>query len=152
MATIEVFWGDEPDEQSERDFLAQLKEDLASRNISATILANFYTNTRSRQIDFLIATENHACVVELKNYAGVLIGGENGQWSKRLPDGTLEVIDRQNPYNQAFLCKMAISDDLHALANQDGGIPQPPRGRKFYTQLESVVCSVPGLQARLQAP
>src|SRR5258708_13272493 len=118
MATIEVFWGDEPDEQSERDFLAQLKEDLASRNISATILANFYTNTRSRQIDFLIATENHACVVELKNYAGVLIGGENGQWSKRLPDGTLEVLDPQNPHTQPFPCNTAITHPLPPLANQ----------------------------------
>jgi|HubBroStandDraft_1064217.scaffolds.fasta_scaffold08079_3 hypothetical protein len=68
---------------------------------------------RTRQVDFLIVTANHACVVELKNYSGVLIGGENGQWSKRLPDGGLEVIDRQNPYNQASLCKMAVSDDLH---------------------------------------
>jgi hypothetical protein len=38
VAIIEVFWGDEPDEQSERDFLAQLKEDLARRNVSATLL------------------------------------------------------------------------------------------------------------------
>ncbi len=152
MATIEVFWGDRPDEQSERDFLAQLKEDLARRNISATILANFHTYSRSRQVDFVIVTENHACVVELKNYAGVLTGGENGPWSKRLPDGTLEVIDRQNPYNQAFLFRMAISDDLHALASRDGGIPRPRGGRKFYTQLDGVVCIFPRLETGSQVP
>jgi hypothetical protein len=152
MATIEIFWGDQPDEQSERDFLAQLRGDLASRNISATILANFYTYSRSRQVDFLIVTENHACVVELKNYAGLLIGGENGQWSRCLSDGTLEVIDRQNPYNQAFLCKMAISDDLHVLADRDGGILRPPGGRKFYTQLDGVVCIFPRLEAGSQVP
>ena len=99
--TIEVFWGDEPDEQSERDFLAQLKEDLARRNVSATILANFYACLSSRQIDFLIVTGNHACPVELKNYSGVLVGGTNGPWSTRQRDGTLEMIDRQNPYSQA---------------------------------------------------
>jgi hypothetical protein len=151
-ATIEVFWGDEPDEQSERSFLAQLKEDLARRGISATVLANFYTKSRSRQVDFLVVTANHACPVELKNYTGILIGGENGSWSARRPDGTLEVIERQNPYNQAFLCKMAISDDLQLLASQDSGIPRPPGGKRFYTQLDSVVCIFPRLEAGSQVP
>jgi len=149
---IEVFWGDEPNERSERDFLAQLKEDLFSRDVSATILANFYTYRASRQVDFLVVTENHVCPVELKHYTGVLIGGMNGSWSTRLPDGTLEVIGRQNPYNQAVLCKMAISDDLHVLADQDGGIPRPPKGARFYTQLDSVVCVFPRLEAGSQVP
>lgn len=151
-ATIEVFWGDEPDEQSERDFLTQLKEDLARRNVSATILANFYAYRSSRQIDFLIVTGNHACLVELKNYGGVLVGGTNGPWSTRRPDRTLEVIDRQNPYNQVVLCKMAISDDLQFVADQDSGVPRPPRGRKFYTQLDSVVCIFPRLESGSQVP
>lgn len=69
-ATIEIFWGDQPDEHPELDFLAQLKEDLARRNVSATILANFYTKSRSRQVDFLVVTTNHVCPVELKNYTG----------------------------------------------------------------------------------
>jgi len=149
---IEVFWGDEPNERSERDFLAQLKEDLFSRDVSATILANFYTYRASRQVDFLVVTENHVCPVELKHYTGVLIGGMNGSWSTRLPDGTLEVIGRQNPYNQDVLCKMAISDDLHVLADQDGGIPRPPKGARFYTQLDSVVCVFPRLEAGSQVP
>jgi len=151
-ATFEVFWGDGPDEQSERDFLAQLKEDLARRDISATILANFYTYGSSRQIDFLVVTGNHACPVELKNYGGVLVGGTNGPWSTRRPDGTLDVIDRQNPYGQAVLCKMAISDDLQFVADQDSGIPRSPRGRKFYTQLDSVVCIFPRLESGSQVP
>ena len=53
-AHIEVFWGDESNEQSERDFLAELKEDLAKRGISATILVNFFTRSHSRQVDFLV--------------------------------------------------------------------------------------------------
>ncbi len=146
-ATIEVFWGDEPDEQSERDFLAQLKEDLALRNVSATILANFYAYRSSRQIDFLVVTGNHACPVELKNYSGVLVGGTNGPWLTRRPEGTLDVIDRQNPYSQAVLCKMAISDDLQFVADHDSGIPRPARGRKFYTKLDSVVSIFPRLES-----
>lgn len=96
-ATIEVFWGDEPDEKSELDFLDQLEEDFARRDISATILVNFYTHRSSRQIDFLVVTRNHVCAVELKSYSGVLVGGTNGPWSARSPDGTLNVIERRNP-------------------------------------------------------
>ena len=151
-ATVEVFWGDEPDEQSERDFLAQLKEDLAKRNISATILANFYTYGSSRQIDFLVVTGNHACPVELKHYSGILGGSTNGPWSTRRPDGTLEVIERQNPYNQAVLSKMAISDDLHFLADHDSSITRPARRSKFYTQLDSVVCIFPRLEPGSRVP
>ncbi len=133
---IEVFWGDEPGEQSERDFLAQLKDDLSSRNVSATILANFHTYRASRQVDFLVIRRTMSA----------------RSWSTRLPDGTLEVIDRQNPYNQAVLCKMAISDDLHVLAGQDSGIPRPPKGARFYTQLDSVVCVFPRLEAGSRVP
>jgi len=68
---IEVFWGNEPEVRSEREFLSQLVSDLKSRNIAATILANFFTKSKSRQVDFRIVTENHVCHVELKNYAGV---------------------------------------------------------------------------------
>ena len=152
VATIEVFWGDEPDEKSERDFLEQLKEDLARRKISATILANFYTHGSSRQIDFLVVTGNHICAVELKNYGGVLVGGTNGPWSTARPDGTLDEIERQNPYGQAVRCKMAISDDLQFVADHDGGIPRPPKGEKFYTQLDSVVCIFPRLEPGSQVP
>jgi Nuclease-related domain len=144
--------GRRPDERSERDFLAQLKEDLVRRNISATILANFYTHGSSRQIDFLVVTRNRACQVELKSYSGVLVGGTNGPWSTRRPDGTLEVIERQNPYDQAVHCKMAISDDLQLLADQDRGIPRPARGKRFYTQLDSVVCIFPRLESGSQVP
>src|SRR5690348_18168384 len=118
-ATIEVFWNGEPEVRSEREFLTQLKADLASRNVSATILANFYTYRSSRQVDFLVITDNHVCHVELKNYRGILTGTTNGPWSSRRPDGTLETIDHQNPYDQAVGCKMAISDDLQAVADQD---------------------------------
>jgi hypothetical protein len=59
---------------------------------------------------------------------------------------SLEVIDRQNPYTQALLCKMAVSDDLHTLASRDGGFPRPAGGKNFYTQLDGVVCIFPRLE------
>lgn len=37
-ATVEVFWNQEPQELSERQFLAQLKADLIGRDISAAVL------------------------------------------------------------------------------------------------------------------
>ena len=66
---VEVFWGNKPEVRSEREFLSQLVSDLKSCNLSATILANFFTQSKSRQVDFLIVTDNHVCHVELKNYS-----------------------------------------------------------------------------------
>jgi hypothetical protein len=142
---VQVFVGDEIQVQSERDFLAQVKADLESAGRSAVILANFFTRSGSRQVDFVLATDRHACHVELKSYDRVLRGSVNGPWTYLQPDGTAEVIDRQNPYHQALACKMALSDDMSALAARDASIPRPPGNRKYFTQLESVVCVFPAL-------
>jgi hypothetical protein len=142
---VQVFVGDQIQVQSERDFLAQVKADLESAGQQAVILANFFTRSGSRQVDFLIATDQHACHVELKGYDRVLRGSANGPWCSLSPDGTAETIDRQNPYRQAQDCKMAISDDMGALAARDDGIPRPAGNRKFFTRLESVVCVFPAL-------
>jgi len=42
MTSVDVFWGDEPEHQSEREFLARLRADLEDRQLDAVILANFY--------------------------------------------------------------------------------------------------------------
>ena len=64
---IEVFWGDEPEIRSERDFLARLKADLQSYNISATILANFYTTislpSRAKQSIEVIGADQRTLAV-----------------------------------------------------------------------------------------
>jgi hypothetical protein len=149
---IEVYWGEESAEQSERQFLAQLKADLDERGVSAIILANFFTSSGARQIDFLVAAEAHACHVELKNYAGTLVGQQNGPWSTRRPDGSLEVIERQNPYTQAVGGRFAISDDMRALAKENEGTPQPPNGKAFYTQFDTAVCVFPRLEDGSEVP
>ena len=151
-ADIKVFWGEPPAERSEAEFLAQLREDLTRRGIPAVILANYFTASSSRQVDFFVITETHACHVELKRYPPLLIGGTNGPWSARRPDGTLEEIDRRNPYTQASTCKMAISDDMSAIARQDSSVPQPAPGREFYRQIDSVICIFPRLDHQSQVP
>ena len=151
-ADIKVFWGGPPAERSETEFLTQLKEDLTKREVSAVILANYFTASSSRQVDFFIITETHACHVELKSYPPFLIGGTNGPWSVRRADGTSEEIDRQNPYTQAFTCKMAISDDMSAIARQDSSVPQPAPGQEFYRQIDSVICIFPRLDQQSQVP
>jgi hypothetical protein len=149
---VQVFVGDEPEMQSERDFLAQLKMDLYSSGVRAFILANFFTRSGARQIDFLVATDMHVCHVELKGYDRALLGSANGPWSSRRADGTVEVIERQNPYHQALACKMALSDDMTTLAARDTAVPRPVGGRKFFTQLDSVVCVFPRLAEGSEVP
>ena len=83
---VRIFWGDEPQVQSERDFLAQVEGDLLARGLEAVILVNFYTRSGSRQVDFLIAVDGHVCHVELKNYEHALEGSPNGPW--RSPSST----------------------------------------------------------------
>ncbi|MFD6756154.1 NERD domain-containing protein [Micromonospora gifhornensis] len=149
---IEVYWGEEPAEPSERQFLAQLKVDLNERGVSAIILANFFTSNGSRQIDFLVAAEAHVCHVELKNYSGILVGQRNGPWSTRQPDGSLEVIERQNPYAQTADGRFSISDDMHAFTERNEGVPRPASGKRFYTQFDSTVCVFRRLQPGSQVP
>lgn len=151
--TFDVFWNAKPDVASELAFLKQLKADLARAGVPATIFANYFTKTRPRQVDFLVVTDEHVCHVELKGYTGVLHGGTNGPWSVVKRDGAVEVLeDRQNPYTQALACKMAISDDMHALARHDSAIPAPDNSRRFYTQFDSVVCIWPRLEDESQVP
>jgi hypothetical protein len=76
--TVQVFIGDELQVRSERDFLAQVEGDLEATGLQAVILANFFTRSGSRQVDFLVATDAHACHVELKHYDCVLAGSTNG--------------------------------------------------------------------------
>ncbi|GAA3240745.1 NERD domain-containing protein [Nonomuraea helvata] len=150
MSTVEIFWGENPEVPSEKAFLEAISSELHRRGMHAFILANFYTDSSSRQVDFLIVTDDHVVHVELKNYDGVLSGGKNGQWTSAMSDGERRVIDRQNPYSQAVQCKMAISDDMHILANSNEQIPRP--SGKFYTQFDSVVCVFPRLAPGSHVP
>lgn len=149
--TVEVYWGARPSVVSEIHFLEQLEADLTGRGVSAIVLANFFTRRGHRQIDFLVITPVHVCHVELKHYTEPLVGQRNGPWSVRRANGSLEVIDRPNPYGQALACKFALSDDMHALAEADEAVPQSS-ARRFYQQFDSVVCAFPRLAEGSEVP
>jgi energy-coupling factor transporter ATP-binding protein EcfA2 len=148
-ASIDIFWGDEPLERSELQFLAALQADLDRGGVSALVLANFYTGRGARQVDFLIVTDARVCHVELKGYRGILVGGTNGPWSIQDEDGSLRLIERQNPYMQAATCTFAISDDMHDLVAT--GLPGPVR-EKFYKHIDTVVVVFPTLDPKSQVP
>lgn len=149
--TVKIYWGARPAVVSEIHFLEQLDADLTGRGVSAIVLANFFTRRGHRQIDFLVITPVHVCHVELKHYTEPLVGQLNGPWSSRRPDGSLEVIDRPNPYGQALECKFALSDDMHALAETGDAVPRSS-DRRFYRQFDSVVCIFPRLAEGSEVP
>jgi hypothetical protein len=64
-----------------------------------------------------------------ENHSHVLLGAANGTWSCRRADGTRDVIERQNPYHQAFTSKMALSDDMEALTAREASVPRSAGGR-----------------------
>jgi Nuclease-related domain len=151
-SSVEIFWSDEPENQFEKRFLAQLKADLEARKISTTILANFSTKTTARQIDFFVFTADHARHVELKNLVEPLVGERNGPWSSQQPDGSWRLIERQqNPYEQTVSGRFAISDDMHAFANASGS-PKPPGTKRFFTTFDSVLCIYPALADGSRVP
>jgi hypothetical protein len=146
---VSVFWGNEPSEPSERQFLDRLVADLRARNVQAVVLANFFVG--KRQIDFLVVTPSHVCHVELKNWAGILIGGENGPWSRRHPDGTLEAIGQNSPYGQANDCRMVISNAMRSLAGSDASVPGPSN-KDFFRDFDSAICIFPEVRPGSQLP
>jgi hypothetical protein len=150
--TIEVYWNEKPTVGSEIRFLEQIKKDLSRRNISALIFANFHTLSKYRQVDFVIITQQHVAHVELKAYQGVLVGGVNGSWSVRRPDGTLVDIERENPCTQAVECKNAFSNDMRAFAKANPEVPRPPTNSGFLSTINSVVCVYPRLAAGSEVP
>lgn len=151
MPTIDVFWESEPDHQSELDFLARLRADLAAQSRDALILVNFHL-TAARQVDCLVVFPgHHMCHVELKHYVQPLIGDKNGPWRAMQPDGSLQVIEGQNPYAQASRQRFALSDDLRSFAEGNPGAPHPP-GKKYYRWFDSVVCIFPVLAESSSVP
>jgi len=142
--TFELYLGAPIEIDSEQQFLARLRSDLQARGVGAVVFANFIA-AKKRQTDFLIVVNSRVWHVELKHLTGPIIGGLNGAWSIRQPNGTTKPLDhRENPYRQALECKYAISDDMREAAAKEA-LPTPPGGTPFYKLFESVVCIFPRL-------
>jgi hypothetical protein len=141
--TIDLFIGSPIEIQSEKDFLGKLSAEFLARDYPALVFANFFPLKNPHQIDFFVVTARCACHVELKRLTASIVGGLNGFWSLRRPDGSLSPLEMKNPYRQALDGKHAISDEMHAFARSDRRVPVPSAGEKFFKHFESVVCIFP---------
>ena len=145
--TLELFIGS-PLSGEEARFLKQLVADFSGQN--TLILANFeITKTiRSRQIDFVVITDDHAELLEHKNLRGPICGSDNGPW--RLTNFAGQVIDYpgENPWSQASQAKFLLSDIMLAFASS--GAAPSPLNRAFFREFDASVCIYPQIDAGSQ--
>lgn len=147
-----VFLGDPIVDLSERRFLQRLRTDLAAGGVYATILANFIAHPRgaSRQVDFLIWTDQRLTHVELKTLdpKAPLAAPANGPWTQTLPGGQSRTLG--NGFRQAQTTTYAISDHLRSLARR-GHLASDC---DFKRHIDTVVCVQTGIPAgsTVQAP
>jgi hypothetical protein len=140
---IAIFLGNVIEDGNENHVLKRLCRDLAARGVAARVFANFHTLRRmQRQIDLLVVTDERLTLIELKCLvqAGRLVGGVNGRWAQVFDDGALRELD-VNPYDQAASAAYAVSDEMRYLADR-GEVPPAPT-RKFFKQIDTVVCIYP---------
>ena len=151
--TIDLYVGAPIEYESERQFLRRLRSDLQSKGESPIIFANFLVPKRNpvRQVDFLLILSKCVCHVELKGLAAPVVGEVNGDWSLRQPDGSMKSLGA-NPYRQALECKFKISDEMRSFAQSRVGLPTLTGGKKYYSQIESVVCVFPRLMPGSRTP
>jgi RecA/RadA recombinase len=139
---VHVFFGDPIEDPGELRFLHRLRTDLAGAGAPAFVFANFVANPSrgSRQIDFLVLTEQRLTHVELKSVVPTrpVDGPANGPWSQRLAGGGEHRWDG-NAYRQAKAGTYAISDDLRRLVRA-GFLPDD--GQPYRT-IDTVVCLAP---------
>jgi hypothetical protein len=138
---VEVYLGNSITVASEARFLARLRRGLVEAGVPARILANLHLGADDRQVDFVVITADHVLQVELKVFPGPIVSGpQNGRWTVRVGTGEQEWRD---PMWQALQATHALSDALHAFAHT-GRVPGP-RGRKFYCEIDTIVCAFPAL-------
>lgn len=142
--TIDIFCGSPIEIDSEKDFLGPLSADLSACGERALILGNFFPPPNPLQIDFLVVTARCACHVELKKLTAPVVGGVNGPWSLKQPNGTTVKLEIKNPYRQALDGKFAISDAMSQFARATRSVAVPAGGR-FVQRISSVVCVYPEL-------
>jgi hypothetical protein len=141
--TVEVYLGNPITVASEERFVARLRHDLLARDVSARILANVHLGRDDRQIDFVVITGHRVIQVEEKTFPGPIVHApRNGPWKFEL--GESEVREHKNPVQQAIDATYALSDELHAFA-ASRSVPGPRQGKKFYRDIDTVVCGFPAL-------
>src|SRR5271170_7846834 len=140
MPTIELLIGS-PVAGEEARFLKQLFADFAAQNV--LILANFDVGNanRSRQIDFVVVTESHTELLELKNFNGPILGSDNGPWKLKNFSGQFVEYPGENPWAQASQAKFVLSDAMRAFSS--GGAAPSAMNQAFYREFDASVCIFP---------
>jgi hypothetical protein len=136
---VEVFFGDEPKDPTERKFLHRLRGDLEKRGIAALILVNIELGRSGLQLDFVVATRHRTVQCELKGYVHPVIGGVDGEWEQLLPDGARRKVG--NGGRQAKAATYVLSDTLRSFAEKSS-VPSPSRGG-FSRDIDTVLCMYP---------
>ncbi len=149
---VAVFYGEQPAHAHERRAINVVRDELARRNIAATLLVNFTVVANGgRQIDLVIVTDERCLIAELKCLdSGLpLIATPNGPWRQVLPDGSNRPMDR-NFYDQAIQQTYGLSDTMADLAAK-GVVPGPLRD-KFFMHIDTFVCVDPRIPAGSTTP
>ncbi|MGB3537097.1 MAG: NERD domain-containing protein [Mesorhizobium sp.] len=105
---LTIFCGGPLEHDSERFFLRALVDHLARGATAAVVLCNF--QLKSRQIDFVVATEDAVALVEAKATKLPVRGEINGPWERLSPSG--EWTPFRNPYQQALDAKNRLRDAM----------------------------------------
>ena len=141
--------------ESERSALEQIVRLLSDIQRSAVVFANI--SLASRQIDFVVALEGLALVIETKGYTRPIRGGENGPWQVQVASGNWK--EFRNPYVQARDEALAVKDAMGSFSGAE--VPYPaaaliftpsiPRGSQIYKgDFKVSVTGLGGLHAALQ--
>lgn len=109
---VEIFLGHAIGEPTELRFLKRLRADLEAKTTPSIVFANFYVGRARTQVDFIVATENGATVVEVKGYRYPVEGGVNGTWQSKRDETHRRKISSKNPVQQAIDARYAISDEV----------------------------------------
>ena len=122
-----------------------LKNVVAMRCLRV-VLANFELTPagKSRQIDFVVITEQRAELIELKNLTAPVRGGFNGSWRIETSPGFFVPYPGPNPWEEAKGAKLALSDAIHDYAKRRPDVPKPMGGR-YFRQFDASVTIYPAL-------
>lgn len=109
---IEIFLGHAIQDPTELRFLNRLRADLEAKALPCIVFANFYVGRARTQVDFVVATERGATVIEVKGYRYPVEGGVNGAWQAKLDETRRRAISSKSPFQQALDARHAIADEV----------------------------------------
>ena len=140
---------------SERAVLKQVLDLISRDGRPAVVLANISMD--ARQIDFVVALNDLALVIEAKGFGRPIRGGENGPWQVQVASGDWK--DFRNPYIQARDAALELRDAMRSFSGGDVPypaaavifVPRIPHGSEVYRgDFKVSVTGLDGLEAVLR--